>query len=567
MSRDEAAAAMCMTRRAPDGCAALESAALQQPVAVAATASWHRLLPVLVPIACGCFLVLCRPVLSSSLEWDEAEQALFSQRLAWGYSHQPPLYTWLTWATTQALGVNLLALTLVKATVFAGLLYVLGQCLRRLGTSPALAVAGSLAILISPIFAWSIFAYTHTLLVCLAFAATLLQALRLLERPTTFNYLLLGALVGLGMLAKYNYVLYAGALFIAALFTPAARSVLTNRRLTLTVLAAGVVFLPHGLWLLAWRDVVMIGLQQSVGLDPWATSAAPPRAGWEMISSLGLGIGPFVLGYWLLVPRGNRRWLLPKPRDEQRETRGLAPELTIIERTALVAAMVLTGAALIGIASVRMHWLAPGLLLAPLVLFGRLVQHGAQPPWKRWAGAACAMIVVVVAVRLFTLDRPGGQRDRDIYFAAACETLRERGLEHSHVAALDMLTAGNLRYGLPSLRVECMQSPAARLEPPPRPEPRLVVWNASEIEDDMPYMIVASSFARAKLPVETVRARTEHVLVTTDSERFRVLAMFEDVPPRRWKHAVPPLPQSPADIQFRIQLHEKYFASKKGSKE
>jgi 4-amino-4-deoxy-L-arabinose transferase-like glycosyltransferase len=544
-----------------------------------------HLLLALTPIAWGCLLLVCRPIFSSSLEWDEAEQALFSQRLAWGYSHQPPLYTWLTWATTRTLGVHLTAFALVKAAVFAGLLYALSQCLRRLGSAPALAIAGSLGILLSPVFAWSMFAYTHTLLVCLCFGGTIWQMLRTLQRPTILNYMLLGAVVGLGMLAKYNYALYVGSLILAAALTPGARRVLVNWRLTLSMLVAGIILLPHALWLWTWRHVVAIGLEQSVGLDPWAADGVAPRAGLEMIARLALGIGPIVLGYWLLVarsscvaayeppgcgpaasnPRGGLRMLLGLWTRRAAARRLIA--LRTIERTALIAALACVGAALIGMASVRMHWLAPAVMLAPLILFGRLAQYRGRPPLRRWIVAVCVMVTAAIIVRLFSVDRPGGQRERDVYFAAASQALRERGLEHSDVVAFDILTAGNLRLHLPSLRVECMLRPAARLEPLPAPAPRLVVWNASEITGDMPYRVVAGSFARAKLPAETIRARTEHISVATTSERFRVLALFEDVPPRRWKQALPPLPRSLADIHNSILLHEIYFESKKGDKD
>ena len=45
--------------------------------------------------------VLVRLAVSPALELDEAEQALWTQRLALGYGAQPPLYTWLQWTVFQ----------------------------------------------------------------------------------------------------------------------------------------------------------------------------------------------------------------------------------------------------------------------------------------------------------------------------------------------------------------------------------------------------------------------------------------------------------------------------------
>src|SRR6266508_5048600 len=63
--------------------------------------------------------LLLRLALSPSLIPDEAEVALFSQSLAWGYSEQPPLYSWLVWGVVRLLGLSVFNLTLVRMLVLA----------------------------------------------------------------------------------------------------------------------------------------------------------------------------------------------------------------------------------------------------------------------------------------------------------------------------------------------------------------------------------------------------------------------------------------------------------------
>src|SRR5262245_44003926 len=55
-----------------------------------------------------------RVLLSHSVDLDESEQVLFSQRLAWGYGPSPPLYTWLQIAMFTATGPSVLGLALLK---------------------------------------------------------------------------------------------------------------------------------------------------------------------------------------------------------------------------------------------------------------------------------------------------------------------------------------------------------------------------------------------------------------------------------------------------------------------
>ena len=50
--------------------------------------------------------------ISPVLNIDDAREAIFSQTLAWGYEpRQPPLYTWLVWATVRLRGVSVASLT------------------------------------------------------------------------------------------------------------------------------------------------------------------------------------------------------------------------------------------------------------------------------------------------------------------------------------------------------------------------------------------------------------------------------------------------------------------------
>src|SRR4051794_714156 len=135
---------------------------------------------------------------------DDADLAIFSQSLAWGYHEQPPLYPWLTWLFFNLLGVNAFALGLLK-TLILGAIYVslYGSARQLLGDERRAALAAFSPLLI-PTFAWHSFFYlTYTNLACVAAAATFYVLLRLQRDGGWLNYLSLGAVVGLGTLSKY----------------------------------------------------------------------------------------------------------------------------------------------------------------------------------------------------------------------------------------------------------------------------------------------------------------------------------------------------------------------------
>ena len=76
--------------------------------------------------------VALRLALSSALRWDEAEQTLWSQHLAWGYGTQPPLYTWLQWGLNAVLGPSVLSLAVLKHALLALTYLFMGLAARAL---------------------------------------------------------------------------------------------------------------------------------------------------------------------------------------------------------------------------------------------------------------------------------------------------------------------------------------------------------------------------------------------------------------------------------------------------
>ncbi|MCZ7561386.1 MAG: glycosyltransferase family 39 protein [Burkholderiaceae bacterium] len=164
--------------------------------------------------------LLSRVLVSGALELDEAEQALWTQRLAAGYGAQPPLYTWLQWGVFQLAGVSVFSLALLKNVLIA--LTYLFMYLAALRAMPArLALLASASMLLIPHIGWESHRdLTHSVLVTTLASATILVVLRLVERPRAALYLLLGLVAGLGILSKYSYALFFAALALALLAGP-----------------------------------------------------------------------------------------------------------------------------------------------------------------------------------------------------------------------------------------------------------------------------------------------------------------------------------------------------------
>ena len=201
--------------------------------------SRFRLTPARVLAALALYLALMAlqaSLLAPSGRSDDIETLLLSQSLAWGYeAKNPPAFYWLAWAATHAAGPGLpviyaLRLAGVFAT-FAGL-YAIA---RRLQPDPLLAACAGLAMLATLHFHWYLLFYLTNTTFAMALAPLAVLALfRLRDRPTLASYALLGAVVGLGILSRYNCAIFAAALVAAALAAPEWRARLLRRRALLS---------------------------------------------------------------------------------------------------------------------------------------------------------------------------------------------------------------------------------------------------------------------------------------------------------------------------------------------
>ena len=338
-------------------------------------------------LALAALHVLARLLLSPAPKWDEAEQVLWSQRLALGYGAQPPLYTWLQWGMNQLLGVGVLSLAVLKHALLV-LTYVAMWLAGRelLGPRGAWWAAASMVLL--PPLGWdSVRDQTHSVLVTAMACAAWWLLLRTVRQPRPRHFALLGLVCGLGLLAKYSFALLAGALLLAALSVPEARRALRSRGWWWAPLVALLVVLPHASWLAAHLGEASAGTLQKMQLQPGAGLAKGLRAllvdGLASTLALwvALALAAFGAAWW-------RRPLTPAaPWAHRLFLRYLALVLLAL------LALVLFG----GVTSFRGRWVLPLLCMLPLAAFAARPELQQHPGGARFTAAVVAVLV----------DRPG----------------------------------------------------------------------------------------------------------------------------------------------------------------
>jgi 4-amino-4-deoxy-L-arabinose transferase-like glycosyltransferase len=428
----------------------------------------------------GAYLVahlVLRLLVSTSLQWDEAEQAVLSQSLAWGYSEQPPLYTWLTWGLFRLFGPGVLGLAVLKTLAFAGLFGSTYRTAVRLLRDARLARYAAFSLILIPYFAWEATRDgTHTVLLAAAVAATVGAALRVIADGRARDYAALGAWVAVGLLSKYSAALCHAAVLAASLAVPAARRRLLDRRVALTVAVAATVALPHLVWLAGHRAAVTAFLAGRAEAGEVVAAAGAGRGAASLFLNLVTLSAPLAV-----VLGACARTAAHRPPDRA----GPAADACRWLRwyvLALVAGLLVVVAG--GATTFMSHWLPPLFVPLPVYLFLRLRVHAVpRRRLRRYAAALVAACLAGLAGRASLVwwgGKGGGwQAGRDRLYALASRHWDPASLRGATFVVDDLNVGGNLRLCFPAARVCCTRF-AAYDPPAGDPDrPRVVVWPAA----------------------------------------------------------------------------------------
>ena len=178
---------------------------------------------------------------------DELYYIISTDHLAAGYVDHPPLSIFILAVWKMLTGDSLFAIRLFPALASAAVVFLVGLLAKDLGGgrfAQALACGASLAWLaLLAVGSISSMNVLDVLLWTLAF----LQIIRLVDRPSTRNWLLLGVILGLGLLNKVG-VLWLGAGLAAGILLTPLRSELRRPGPWIAGLAAFLLFSPYIIW-------------------------------------------------------------------------------------------------------------------------------------------------------------------------------------------------------------------------------------------------------------------------------------------------------------------------------
>ncbi len=418
--------------------------------------------------------------LRSNIGNDDALEVYQSQSLELFYrARNPALYDWLLYGLIRLGGspfASVAFLNYISIFVCALLLYCLA---RRVILDPRLQALSVYSLALIWVVAYdSHRILTHTNINIIIIAATLLTVHSLGRERKVAGYLLLGALFVAGMLAKYAYGVFFGALVAAALLEAHYRRVILDPRFLLTLVVAATpfavlagVFASELQTILTTVDgVVQTGRENSVIHKSGTLAAA--FIGY-LLPFLAVYFGSFFL-----------RGTPPKTGTVHEE-----PFLRLLG-IMLVLSMVamIVWAFVVGSTQLRSRYMHGVWLAAPLFFFMLIDRHA--PPARAFRSylAATATITLVVAgifvvSRLAPSEALCGTCRPSIPYQQLGEAIEARYGPVPTLVGYTASEAGYLRAAVPGARTLSLDDHPYR--PPARPADNcLLVWQPDSRAQD-----------------------------------------------------------------------------------
>jgi 4-amino-4-deoxy-L-arabinose transferase-like glycosyltransferase len=460
-----------------------------------------------------------RVLVSGTLTIDDSREAVFGQSLEWGYlPRQPPLYNWLVWAAFQVLGTGLAGLVAVKyALLFLVYTFVYLAGRRVLGDGRRAALGAFSLLLVVPV-SWVLHeSLTHSVAALASAAATFYVMLRLETSGSVRAYLALGLALGLGLLSKFSYAFFGGALILAALTVAPFRRRMLHPRIALTALAVVVLVAPYLAWFYG-RDYALAPMyRDEVGAGEAPTYLLGVASGLYFLVRVTLYyVTPLWIVFWLAF-RG--AWAPSAGAAARAGPGGRLLERLLLAELALCLAGILAG----GVTYLKFRWMLPVYFLCPLYALGWVGRDSTGERRLRWLTRVLAAAAVAVAVAfpasVLRGDFLGKPSRLTTPYPEVARDLAAAGFAQGTLIADDGALGGNLRLWFPRARVIRLTNPD--YVPATRGGGQcLVAWEKAPVDrvpDDIRDWIrdALGTDLREAGPVRVIDARYRHARAAT----------------------------------------------------
>lgn len=425
----------------------------------------------------GYFLlqVLVRLITTGTAVIDESEQVMLSQYLAMGYNAQPPLYTWLQIIVFQIFGENIFAISLLKnGTLLAIYLFTYSTCLLITKSKEKAALSG-FGLFFLPQIIWEAQVdQIHTVLLTATAAALFYAFFYTVENKNLKGFLLLGVVCGCGVLAKYNFVVVIGALFVATLCIREYRQIILCKQLLLSILAAALLALPHFIWFFSHLELATTETVDRMSMEKQGSYLADVLHGsGELIVSYIAFTVVFLLVFFLFFGR-------------KAKFQGSNAAKVLLLYIGITFLSVFLAILVIQSTNIKERWLQPFLFVTPMLMFLMAdlkdVPRTRIQPFITIGLACCLTVLLVIPLRVIFVDFRSKPHKENYPFTALTEEITKAGFSKGLILAEDKFVGGNLKLRFQDSTVI---TPSIPLQPFRPAEQTLIVWQTT---DPRPYL-------------------------------------------------------------------------------
>lgn len=390
---------------------------------------------------------------------DDAEQALFAQAYSWSYRNSaPPLFTWLLLGLSSVLDINIVAISIIRYALLAIVFISAFLTARRLIADPRLAALSVYSFAAIYVFAfYSHHDLTHTTAMAAMLALAWYVFVRLTETPQLGWYIALGAVFGLGLLGKWNFVMFAAALPLACLVQRRFRPFVLTWKIIPAMAVCALLVLPTVLTVLFFGTTEQDTFRSVLVGENASYLARVTEGTWRLALSAIAYPQPFlplaVLAFALPLWRGVRRPEPSPPADV------LRPDLPFLGWTmAISLGLHLALVLLFGARAFSERLMQPPLFVLPIAMF-MLIEAG-RPAVRAISAFAIALALLVavtltarIGVYLRGADHCGSCRAM-MPAAELADQLRAAGFSGTGTIVADGFhIGGNMRVAFPQARI------------------------------------------------------------------------------------------------------------------
>jgi 4-amino-4-deoxy-L-arabinose transferase-like glycosyltransferase len=415
--------------------------------------------------------LLIRVALGGGLELDESEQLLLTQKLRWGYGFQPPLYTWLQYGFFAAFGINIFSLALLKHILLFTVYFFIYLIANTAFSDHRIAQMAVLSLFLSPQLGWEFYrTQTHNVLATIMGACLIVIILSLRKTSTTVNYVFLGSVAGLGILSKYNLIPLLPALFLACLSRDEWRSIVVNRRISVSILAAIAVSAGHLWWVLGNLGTAS-GFTRRLGTSEIHLLTYAKGIFSLAFAAVGL-FWPLLLVYMILFLKAPKVHAMNTWDPDVRRLLGR----TILYILIICCAIILTTNA----THFMDRWFNPLLFFLPIYLIPLFHDRISTRRYKIFISLTTTIMVFMLVLypgRALLASKTGHAVRRNDPYRNLSTNIRQSGFNGGNILASDMVLGGNLRLDFLESTVNVPGCPEVPLQ---TGKPIIIIWNASK---------------------------------------------------------------------------------------